>query len=909
MAATNLTSSPPLRPTLHDRLLMLSSSPDLPDLKDLVAKKPRLPALRSGSAAAPIPANATKTFTTAADLLRTTQANNDDTLDLIDEPKRPSEKKAATKRVRKPTRSSARVAKEVVVLSSDGVTPNGDEEATMEIGNTGGGNLEEKILEDKPWKRFKTPADLGNTEGETLAQPAEAAQGVKPPPKTRAQRKKASKPEIVGKHFAQKPAAQERAAKASTPEPLNLEPAVQRRTDWTPPRPDTTPEEIDPSDAHVVISQLGERDNVADKIELFKNLYDEYGHKATDVESDSTKQHVPKVLGKRKIIDMISVNQSSSMTDNRRATSPVKEKAPKKKPRTITELATAAYMPKAAELEEEGRDEDSILEYFTVDNEGHGASKTAASKAKGKAKAAKVTKSTKKRVPPKHAILLSPEAAIRQSAGQDFVFGTSSQLAREQSPSFLRDLHTALRASNIAKGDVTLASTSGQAQAQTGSKRPSRGLWSVSARDEAGELVDVEAIDLVDSPAFPNDDSIAILNPWKDLPLEPAEVETADSSLVEIGNRPAPANGGGSSQSLIPKSHFFLSQHKATVNSSTAALLQSSSRSSFPPIADLLEEEPPPPSNQQQSQEEVRTVSTTTTNPIQKPRPKYELFTDAKLAKEVSSYGFKAIKTRSAMIALLDQCWKSKNQAPLAGLSFSTSSLAGSPKGKKTAPTTTSAASTSPAPKRARGRPKKTTSIINNNASAAADDEGQVTPAKKRGRPRKDAVATAKTTVSSTPSPPKTRPNSSTPKRKKTATRATSAGLESDVDSEADLTSPEQVFSSPLAVDMSLSEDTDEMSLTSSPTTQQSALFSHITKAVTSAPRTTDPENPSWHEKMLMYDPVILEDLTAWLNSGQLTQVGYDGEVAPADVKKWCESKSVCCLWRVSYRGKERKRV
>lgn len=107
---------------------------------------------------------------------------------------------------------------------------------------------------------------------------------------------------------------------------------------------------------------------------------------------------------------------------------------------------------------------------------------------------------------------------------------------------------------------------------------------------------------------------------------------------------------------------------------------------------------------------------------------------------------------------------------------------------------------------------------------------------------------------------------------------------------------------------MSVSGDT-EASLTLSPTTQQSALFSHITKAVTSAPRTTDPENPSWHEKMLMYDPVILEDLTAWLNSGQLTSVGYDGEVAPADVKKWCESKSVCCLWRATYRGRERKRL
>jgi hypothetical protein len=108
-------------------------------------------------------------------------------------------------------------------------------------------------------------------------------------------------------------------------------------------------------------------------------------------------------------------------------------------------------------------------------------------------------------------------------------------------------------------------------------------------------------------------------------------------------------------------------------------------------------------------------------------------------------------------------------------------------------------------------------------------------------------------------------------------------------------------------MDLSVTEDT-ETSLMASPTTQEVSLFRYITQAVVGAPRTRDPADPSWHEKMLMYDPIILEDLTAWLNSGQLDKVGYDGEVAPGDVKKWCESKSVCCLWRVNLRGKERKR-
>jgi hypothetical protein len=40
--------------------------------------------------------------------------------------------------------------------------------------------------------------------------------------------------------------------------------------------------------------------------------------------------------------------------------------------------------------------------------------------------------------------LLSPSAALAQVANQDFVFGTSSQLAREESPTVLKDLQAAL---------------------------------------------------------------------------------------------------------------------------------------------------------------------------------------------------------------------------------------------------------------------------------------------------------------------------------------------------------------------------------------------------------------------------------------------------------------------------------
>ncbi|KAG8624121.1 hypothetical protein KVT40_009097 [Elsinoe batatas] len=143
---------------------------------------------------------------------------------------------------------------------------------------------------------------------------------------------------------------------------------------------------------------------------------------------------------------------------------------------------------------------------------------------------------------------------------------------------------------------------------------------------------------------------------------------------------------------------------------------------------------------------------------------------------------------------------------------------------------------------------------------------------------------------------------------------------------------------------------------------QQATLFKTISKVVKSAPRTTDPTRPSWHEKILMYDPIVLEDLTAWLVgegvkpdgttvpaaaprdsrvvledatagaedseaqavSGKKAKAGKGkgkgkskaqeererkkDELQPWMVQKWCESHSICCLWKEGLRGGVRQR-
>lgn len=109
----------------------------------------------------------------------------------------------------------------------------------------------------------------------------------------------------------------------------------------------------------------------------------------------------------------------------------------------------------------------------------------------------------------------------------------------------------------------------------------------------------------------------------------------------------------------------------------------------------------------------------------------------------------------------------------------------------------------------------------------------------------------------------------------------------------------------------------------------QNSIFPQITETIKAAPLGNDMTTPSWHEKILLYDPIVLEDLTVWLNQQGL---GFEIERlksktktrsrkrkdAPPEidewetvkyelkawmVQKWCEDNSVCCLWREGLRG------
>jgi hypothetical protein len=917
----------PSRSTKQEASVVLSSSPEFPSIDDLLPKTQKKPLLRTGSRAAPIPETAFKSFTTASHFWQSTIAEE--------------EQFAGTNEGVKSQQAGAQPRKESVLVHVDDAlspsktfqtSPPSVEQGACTTAETIAPQLPVKVKRrakprpkplptveieeslasspnDKPWKKYKGKEP---TDGQTKINKGKVTKPSAAKPK---QPKK--KAEIVSNHFAP-PVAPEPIELED--DPIDLEPALRRRTDWTPTK-NTEPPVIllDPCVVDVVASSKpsGADSSLPPRTNIFKSLRETYscpemetlGRPVISLDEPGD------VLGKRKLIEMVTTSKTArSKTPE---ASPIRQKAPKKKPRTITELATAAY--RVVEVDDNlvadgASKEDSVLNYFTP-SEAQGPVQTTVDQAvvcKGKtskpAAKSKPKRASKRKAGPLQPILLSPESAIRQVSRQDFVFGTSSQLATEVDSGLLRDLQQAMKDSNR-QDDFTFFDSS-PVTSKVVAKSSGRRLWGAGARDEDGDLLEVEVIDLVDSPAIEKD----LTNPAVILSLSVDAVDTSGSRLANSGSCTAwnEVDVVTISSSLTSSVHAIpqlpVPGDRTMASGEVPMVAAASSSALHQSITRPVElDDDPPASNQEQYQQ-----MTSSTPPVapppdlpEVPAPKYDLYTDAQLAKAMQSYGFKPIKRRTAAIALLQQCWSSKQQNKVQSIGQSTTanmSTSSTPAAK--APPIASA----PAIVKLRGRPKKTAPVVE---TSEAISLGAKQP---RGKAKKDA-APIKPVVATTTS------NPSTPKRKRKAPTqppieiADSDASDTDNPFASSPASPAATneFSSPVpGVELSMITEADDdgtvLLLTSSPTGQQARLFRFITNAVKTAPRSRDPAEPSWHEKMLMYDPIVIEDLTAWLNGGQLDRVGCEDEVGTADVKKWCESKSVCCLWRVNINGKERKR-
>lgn len=889
MASPDAFQSSPLRETRRERVQIESSSPALPPLQDLLSQKPSRPQIRSGSKAVPIPDHAPSSFISARHLLTSTEATHDIVSASSNTANRTSAEPSGAGFIANDTHASVPAQDDdIVIVQISGKSSRKPRKPRAP-----------KTTTKKKEEPTQNAADTGPQNGGKGKKASKANkkddEGVTTKPKATKSRKKQTG--TMSNHFppVAEPDLPAKSKKIDVHQPLHLEQAPARRLDWTPPAQKTV---INIDSDSSAFKQLASSEN-GQPMPAFKNLVEGYAcleaaPQALTCASDEDSSF----LKKRKLIELVNTKEA-----NPAAAIPEKspkKKAPKKKARTITELATAAY--KVPTQPDPDPPTASILDHFQAAGNANTSATEQAKKAKGKANPRKrVSKVSKKKAAPPKPVLLSPGAALAQVANQDFVFGTSSQLAREESPTVLRDLQSALMQSNQVD-DIDFATPINSDAIDPPEQRTS--LWDAAARDTEGDLFDVEVINLTE-----------------DLPYLPEETHDANPfGYFRGGNRTSAPDSVA--ETTVSDDHVSFANLSDLMPSPTRNPRHEDGKGSpFSSDSDLsasIELQRPASAQTQPHQEFLAPAAKPLNGEAdvreQPPRPNFESYTDVQLAKEIRTFGFKPIKRRSAMIALLDQCWQSKTRMGQAGVHTSTKRTSSVPKTTKTG----SPVSAGIDAERPRGRPWKNSPSASEPQEPPPSAQPPETPKRLRGRPRKNSLASSvgiasPTKAKTAPAPKKLAVAPKSPRRRKGAANPvieipdSNSDFGSDLDSSPDSSMDEMFSPPPLDLSLSTGDDT-EHSFTATQNDQEVVLFEYIAKAIRSAPRTADPMEPSWHEKILLYDPIVLEDLAAWLNTGELSRVGYDGEVNPNDVKKWCESQSICCLWRVNLRGKERKR-
>ncbi|GKT98464.1 structure-specific endonuclease subunit slx4 [Fusarium langsethiae] len=884
MVSPGVSRLSPLSDTSRQLLHVNSSSPDLPPLREVLANSQSQN--QNGDKATILPMNETPGFISAHHLHSPKSTSKDTSAPFFGTSVNTTNFNAVADLADEPLANGGSIA-------GDSAPPNQQEDDIVVVKITGKSSRKPRQQKVPKLTAPKRTKSVPSAKSQTSKDFAGDKDTDDIQVKSKAKNKRTG---TMSNHFPppQEPSVPEKLEKVDVNEPLHLEQAPARRLDWTPPAQKTV---VNIDSDSSIFKKLGSSE--ADQpLPVFKNLVGGYACAEEPSESACRIAHSSdddsSFLKKRKRIELLAGKATSSLVMEPEK-SPTKKPPKKKKPRTITELATAAYrVPSQPDPEPSNA---SLLDHFSIiKNDAGAASDAQPNNLKGKGKPRrKTTKAPKKKAPPKP-VLLSPSAALAQVSNQDFVFGTSSQLAREESPSVLRDLQAALRQSNQNDDiDFVIPIHSDGIEPQ---QRRSK-LWDAAARDAEGDLFDVEVINLTEDTTIPpvegtnanpfgyhvgGDDSIITIE--SHAPSDPNPSVELPETLVLPGERAMHAPEDDSP-------YFSGSDFSASTNINPLR----------PEQNNVTDETLVTPTEEIEELPEI---------PPQPPRPNYEGFTDIRLAKEIKQFGFKPIKRRSAMIALLDQCWQSKARVGQASFHTTAMSPAARPKTTKVTKTKTPPKAAK-SPKKSRGQSRRNSVSASEPQEPPPSAQPPETPKRRPGRPREDSPDSSPGIT-----PPSKRksasPSKRTSSRRGKASQTSVIEIPDSEDNGSDFASSprsnlEQTFPSSAPLDISITtDDATESLLAVTQTDEEVALFEYITNAVKSAPGTTDPQKPSWNEKNLLYEPIIVEDLATWLNTGELSRVGHDGEVSANDVKKWCESKSVCCVARMSLRGKERKR-
>jgi hypothetical protein len=556
--------------------------------------------------------------------------------------------------------------------------------------------------------------------------------------------------------------------------------------------------------------------------------------------------------------------------------SPEKGKAPKKKPRTITDFVTDQYAaPK------EAVPKSSVTsEFFTASTmltttkvPLNDVSESAASKANSKpprkrasSKSASGSEDAKLKPKSKKASaktatkpkliadkLLSPTSALLKIGRQNVLFGTSSQLALEESPTTIRYIQQAIKESE--KDADILPGIPGvrgpPLWPRLGKVQGRRGLWAASARSDDGQLL--EKLDDVYIPAPDRTDDLPLLMNGSydddpntsfadiddiddipiqissDLPVPPEPLVKDvtpqlrdeykyDMSFNDIddidsyGQAPPPSNQKAES-SFLDIDDFPTQSHTPSHQPLTVI---PNSESSFLDIDDFSPQPSHLPSNKSSLMPPPTTISTGSPKKRRNQHPK--------------SHSTIPAPAKSTPIKKIPS--KPKSSMPMS------------------APIRPST------PKSSKGRFADIEEILD------SEDDEALSPTPPRVNRSVDSTLPL---VLSMP------PREPIPKTSKPATKVTKSKKPSTITPGTEDAETPQVIQVPLT----------QLEWASS----KSLIFKKITSAIRALPPTTTPKEPSWHEKILLFDAIVLEDFTAFL--GKATRVRAYKRATQKQIKAW----------------------
>ncbi|CAI6337887.1 unnamed protein product [Periconia digitata] len=687
-------------------------------------------------------------------------------------------------------------------------------------------------------------------------------------------------------------------------EPLELDEAIARRLQWTPPK-NTTAQVIDLGSSSKENTPAAPDAANSGFTSLLSGFSYAHPQPIPDLAPSTIFAPEVRTLTKRRRFELIEVPEIQPAS---RQSSPEKGKAPKKKARTITDLVTEQYAPKSAEPQPATVTSNFFSPRPTTTtstttittttklplNDTTNTStvkparkKRATSKPssengeKKKKPRAKSSKAAAKPAKPKLVMekLLSPSSAALKMSKQDILFGTSSQLALEESPTIVRQIQQAMIES---EQDAELLHHFGDGAPSAVRLWPrltridgKRGLWNASSRDEVGDLLENQ-----------NDVYLPEPDRTQDIPLLlDGSLDDASSPFVNIDDLPPPPPPDAPDAPVIQLSSDLPTPPETVPDEPIAADVYADEAlhdSSFAHIDDFFQEPPPSNQNVQSSFAHIddfsppasyvnhsppRTLSASLRNSSPKRRP-------GRPTKHVSAIPRTSASTSAEVI-----------HKPL----------------PRPAPSSMAAPTTPSRPNR----------FLHIEEILDSEDDEALSPTPPRTRRLVDSPPLPLFSLPSAARPTKASASPIPKAKSKAQTRSVT-----DKAAAEPSTPVHRIPATHLTFEA-----------------VKPTLFPAITALIRALPPTTDPTRPSWHEKILMYDPLPLEEFTTFLNTHQrcrtykkatIKQVkawekllkskgenvdspdidvedehmvkAVEKELESWMVQKWCEESSVCCF-------------